>query len=245
MPDRGPGRRRSRSRSDPPRPSPKVPSSPPRVVLRPPWMPGHTSGSPPRSSPRTSSCGPTTPRPAGRPASPPWSTRRRRGRAGQAARSGVERNAAGAVRGRPPRGRRGYDPGWSLSVDGVDVGPPLLMNGYAAAWVVPSGDSAALSLSYGPQWAAVVGLAVSGVALLVAAGILVTRRRAMAATSTPTCPGRFLRACALNGSPADRCRSGDLRSGAGGGLSLSPRAGCCSAARCSASSASSQQPWVW
>ena len=75
----------------------------------------------------------------------------------------------------------GHDPGWSLSADGVDVGPPLLMNGYAAAWVVPPGDSASLSLSYGPQWAAVVGLALSGVALLAAAGVLVTRRRAMAA----------------------------------------------------------------
>ncbi len=74
----------------------------------------------------------------------------------------------------------GYDPGWRLSVDGGDAGPPLLMNGYAAAWVVSSGEAAALSLSYGPQRAAVVGLAVSGAALLVAAGILLTRRRAMA-----------------------------------------------------------------
>ena len=63
----------------------------------------------------------------------------------------------------------GHDPGWSLSVDGVDLGPPLLVNGYAAAWVVPAGDSAALSLSYGPQQAALVGLALSGVALLAAA----------------------------------------------------------------------------
>ena len=45
----------------------------------------------------------------------------------------------------------GYDPGWRLTVDGADAGRPLLMNGYAAAWVVSSGESAALRLSYGPQ----------------------------------------------------------------------------------------------
>ena len=75
----------------------------------------------------------------------------------------------------------GYDPAWRLTVDGTDLGPPVLVNGYAAGWVVTAGERATLALSYGPQQAALVGLAISGVTLLFAAGVVATRRRAMAA----------------------------------------------------------------
>lgn len=84
----------------------------------------------------------------------------------------------------------GHDPAWRLAVEGVDAGPPLLVNGYAAGWVVPAGGEAAVSLSYGPQRAAVGGLLVSVAGLLAAAGVVLTRRRAMATdlTWTPRAP---------------------------------------------------------
>jgi hypothetical protein len=47
--------------------------------------------------------------------------------------------------------------------------------------VVSAGERATLALSYGPQQAALVGLAVTGLTLLFAAGVVATRRRAMAA----------------------------------------------------------------
>jgi hypothetical protein len=71
-------------------------------------------------------------------------------------------------------------PGWRASIDGKDVGRAVLLDGYSAGWFVTKTGSYTISVSYGPQRAATVGLVVTGVTTLVALLILsrpVWRRR--------------------------------------------------------------------
>lgn len=75
----------------------------------------------------------------------------------------------------------GYDPGWHLEVDGRDLGASSLVNGHAAGWVVPAGGPARLDLSFGPQRAATAGLLTSALAVLLAVGLVLSRRRALSA----------------------------------------------------------------
>ncbi len=74
------------------------------------------------------------------------------------------------------------NPGWRATVDGRDLGPPTLVNGFANGWrVEPSGESAmAVTFEWTPQRTVNLALGLSLAALLVIAGILVvagTRRR--------------------------------------------------------------------
>lgn len=77
-----------------------------------------------------------------------------------------------------------YDERWRLSVDGVDAGPPILVDGYSTGWLI-DGDAHRLVATFGPQAAvqvsfvasaaAVVG--VTAIALLPAPVALRRRRR--------------------------------------------------------------------
>jgi hypothetical protein len=72
--------------------------------------------------------------------------------------------------------------GWEATVDGATVGPRQLVDGYANGWLVtPDGPGTlAIALRWGPQRLVRVGLAASGVALLVCLAILWrTRRRSL------------------------------------------------------------------
>jgi len=86
-----------------------------------------------------------------------------------------------------------FDERWSLAVDGVDAGPPILVDGYSTGWLI-DGKAHRLVATFGPQRAvevtfvasaaAVVG--VTAVALLPAPPFLVRRRRRRdAAATTP------------------------------------------------------------
>ena len=78
-----------------------------------------------------------------------------------------------------------FDERWSLTVDGVDAGPPILVDGYSTGWVI-DGDAHHLVATFGPQGAVQVTFAasaaavagVTAIALLPAPAVLVRRRRA-------------------------------------------------------------------
>ncbi len=60
-----------------------------------------------------------------------------------------------------------YDPRWRASVDGVDLGPPVLVDGYAAGWRVDvPGTEHTARIWYGPQRLTDLGLVLSGGAVL-------------------------------------------------------------------------------
>lgn len=69
-----------------------------------------------------------------------------------------------------------YDPRWRASVDGVDLGPPVLVDGYAAGWRVdlPGAEHTA-RIWYGPQRVTDAGLLFSGLAVLGCLVLLVFR----------------------------------------------------------------------
>ena len=71
--------------------------------------------------------------------------------------------------------------GWSATVDGEDLGPPDLVDGYANGWrIEPTGEPLAVRLRWTPQARIWQGLAVSGAALVLCLAIIVTsflRRR--------------------------------------------------------------------
>lgn len=48
--------------------------------------------------------------------------------------------------------RESWNPGWTLTVDGTDAGPPILVDGYANAWILPaSGTSRQIDARWTPQ----------------------------------------------------------------------------------------------
>lgn len=85
-----------------------------------------------------------------------------------------------------------YDERWALSIDGVDAGPPILVDGYSSGWLI-DGDAHELVATFGPQGAvqatfaasaaAVVG--VTAIALLPAPAFLDRRRRREVEPSVP------------------------------------------------------------
>lgn len=76
---------------------------------------------------------------------------------------------------------QGHDQRWRATrEDGSDLGPPVVVDGYAAGWYVDDLDGQTITIAYGPQTRANVALAVSGIGLLVASGIFLVplaRRR--------------------------------------------------------------------
>ena len=69
--------------------------------------------------------------------------------------------------------------GWKATVDGVDLGPPVLVDGYANGWRIdPTGEPLDVRLRWEPQRRIWLGLGVSAVALLLCLSIvLVSFRR--------------------------------------------------------------------
>jgi arabinofuranan 3-O-arabinosyltransferase len=76
----------------------------------------------------------------------------------------------------------GLDPGWSATADGVDLGPPVLVDGYSAGWLVADGAAHTVEIGYRPAGrstlAGALSLAGSVGCLALVARSAVRRRRA-------------------------------------------------------------------
>lgn len=61
------------------------------------------------------------------------------------------------------------DPRWSATLeDGTDLGPPVLVDGFSAGWLVPDGGAHTITLRYDPQRWSTVALVVSGAVVVLA-----------------------------------------------------------------------------
>lgn len=72
------------------------------------------------------------------------------------------------------------DPGWRATIDGMELGPPLVLDGYSAGWRIERTGSFQVSVRYAPQGSYRTGLLVSAVALAAALAVgarTVARRR--------------------------------------------------------------------
>jgi arabinofuranan 3-O-arabinosyltransferase len=77
-----------------------------------------------------------------------------------------------------------WDDGWRASIGGHDLGPPLLLDGYSAGWLIDRAGSYEVVVRYGPQsrYVLAVGLTALSVAAAVATiviGLVRRRRRAL------------------------------------------------------------------
>lgn len=61
---------------------------------------------------------------------------------------------------------RAYDDRWTLAVDGTDAGPPIVVDGYSAGWVI-DGDAHRLEVRFAPQRVVEVAFVASAVGLVV------------------------------------------------------------------------------
>jgi len=67
--------------------------------------------------------------------------------------------------------------GWTATVDGVDLGTPLLIDGYANGWLLPPGPSdRSLELRWTPQRSINVGLGISALAALAILALIAAGR---------------------------------------------------------------------
>jgi len=88
-----------------------------------------------------------------------------------------------------------YNPGWTASADGDDLGQPTLVNGFANAWMVEpaeGGGDIAVALEWAPQRAVWLAMAVSGLGILVCLVLLVVdprRRRTVVAEASAAAVG--------------------------------------------------------
>jgi arabinofuranan 3-O-arabinosyltransferase len=72
-----------------------------------------------------------------------------------------------------------FDHRWKASIDGEDLGPPLLLDGYSAGWRVSRVGSYTVSVSYGPQRLYIFALLLSAATFLVALGLISVHLRAI------------------------------------------------------------------
>ncbi len=71
-----------------------------------------------------------------------------------------------------------WDPHWTATIGGTSLGPPMLVDGYAAGWRIDRPGAYVVTVRYAKQRLYLVALTVSGVTLIVAvAAISVGRRR--------------------------------------------------------------------
>ncbi|MGI9646094.1 MAG: alpha-(1-_3)-arabinofuranosyltransferase domain-containing protein [Ilumatobacteraceae bacterium] len=71
-----------------------------------------------------------------------------------------------------------WNAGWAASVDGEDLGPPILIDGYANGWLLsPSGETRVVELDWAPQGRVRMGMALSLAAVLAVLAILAWPRR--------------------------------------------------------------------
>lgn len=91
-----------------------------------------------------------------------------------------------------------WDPRWTLEVDGVSVGEPIVVDGYAAAWLL-DGDAHRVVVRFGPQGAVEASFALSAVALVGVTAIAVlppvapSRRRRRAGRAAAATAGEDAR----------------------------------------------------
>jgi arabinofuranan 3-O-arabinosyltransferase len=64
-----------------------------------------------------------------------------------------------------------WDPRWRASLDGEDLGPPVQVDGWSTGWVLPAGGTRTVHVEFAPQRTAAVGLAVSALTVVGAAGL--------------------------------------------------------------------------
>jgi arabinofuranan 3-O-arabinosyltransferase len=67
-----------------------------------------------------------------------------------------------------------FDEGWRASIDGADLGPPLLLDGYSAGWRIERAGSYTVTVRYGPQRTYTIAVMVT--ALAAAAACLIIGR---------------------------------------------------------------------
>ena len=66
--------------------------------------------------------------------------------------------------------------GWRASIDGADLGEPVLVNGYAMGWPIDTAVSGELRIEWEAQRAVTGGLIAGGVAIVVVAWLALRRR---------------------------------------------------------------------
>jgi hypothetical protein len=71
--------------------------------------------------------------------------------------------------------------GWTATADGVDLGEPSLINGYANGWLIPAGAAVRVEMTWAPQRVVDIALAASVVGVLSALVLAFRRPRAVAA----------------------------------------------------------------
>jgi arabinofuranan 3-O-arabinosyltransferase len=93
-----------------------------------------------------------------------------------------------------------YDARWRAEVDGKDLGPPQVVDGYSAGWTITAPGEHVIEVRYGPQRSADVALALSGAGVLIAGALVlapvVTRRGSgpLAPSQAPARPAGGARA---------------------------------------------------
>ena len=61
-----------------------------------------------------------------------------------------------------------HNQGWHASVDGTDLGPPTVIDGFANGWLLPAGEAAVVELRWTPQWLVDWALRLSALAVIAA-----------------------------------------------------------------------------
>lgn len=73
---------------------------------------------------------------------------------------------------------RGWDPRWKATADGTALGPPLLIDGYAAAWLIEDSSALRVEITYGPQAWLAPSILASLLVLVLCVSLAVRRERA-------------------------------------------------------------------
>src|SRR5439155_16955226 len=73
---------------------------------------------------------------------------------------------------------QGYDPRWHASMDGTLLGPPILVDGYSAGWIIGSPGPHSFVVWFGPQRFMNASLAVSLLTLVLVVVLLFRREPA-------------------------------------------------------------------
>ncbi|NBS29968.1 MAG: hypothetical protein EBS76_05515, partial [Actinobacteria bacterium] len=100
-----------------------------------------------------------------------------------------------------------FSEGWSAQSGGIDLGEPLLVNGYAMAWWIPESVSGVVTLRWGPQRWVNLGLLISaamtvGLIFLAAQRKGIKREEVISITMTPRGASLIVLSTMLLGLPA-------------------------------------------
>jgi arabinofuranan 3-O-arabinosyltransferase len=76
-------------------------------------------------------------------------------------------------------------PGWRATMDGVPLGPPVVVDGYAMGWWVRDLDAHVFDIEYAPQGVSDLALAASGGAVLLASALVLVPGRPGGASALP------------------------------------------------------------